>query len=95
MVVLLFMVSVCANEKFYSGEGYEWAPLAGLRLGGLAFLNPGVRFREGFSGFQLSSSLYEGERALPFVLFMRILILCLIRVVGVSSLESGPLIKRL
>ena len=95
IVVLLFMVSVCANEKFYASKGLKSAGFALVPLVGGLVYNPVLNFSAGFRGFQFSGALYEAERALPFIFFILILILCLVRVVGVRRLESGPLVKRL
>lgn len=95
IVVLLFMVSVCANEKFYTVKVSKLARFWAIPLVGVLAFNPVLNFTAGFTGFQFSSALYERESAFSFILFMCILILCLVRVVGVRSLESGPLVKRL
>jgi len=95
IVVLLFMVSVCANEKFYSSSISKLKQVGLVSLVGVFIFNPALNFSTRFNRFQLSRSLYEREGALCFMLFILILILCLVRVVGVRRLESGPLVKRL
>lgn len=95
IVVLLFIVSVCANEKFYRTKRVSAWLRRVLALGSLLIIQPHLNMRSSFNGFQFSCALYEIEGALSFILFMCILILCLVRVVGVSSLEAGPLVKRL
>lgn len=95
IVVLLFMVSICGNEKFFYVEtlkgGYYGAavlivyPLMVWEMGrGARFVN-----------LNLTLSLYQSEIILGFIIFMLILVLCLIRVVKIRRLESGPLVKRL
>lgn len=95
IVVLLFMVSVCANEKFYTAKAPKSISFVVIPLIGVLIFNPILNFSRSFRGFEFSRALYEIERALSFILFMCILILCLVSVVGVRRLESGPLVKRL
>ena len=95
IVILLFIVSVCANEKFFKPD----VSRRGLFFWGCLFLllmcSPKLKLNQRFNGFQFSRVLYEAEGALAFILFMCVLILCLIRVVKIRRLESGPLVKRL
>ena len=97
MVVLLFMVSVCANEKiFYFGGGLNSLI---IRLVVVAVLRVRVDGHIGpmrsFGGSELPLLLYQQEVGLMFILLMLVLVLCLIRVVKISKAEIGPLVKRL
>ena len=95
IVVLLFIVSICGNEKFFYIEGpsgvYYFAAIIAVYL----FINVEIDGGLRFTGLNLTLSLYQSEIALGFVIFILILVLCLIRVVKIRRLESGPLVKRL
>lgn len=95
MVVLLFIVSVCANEKFFYASKKSLAPAFLLALILCAPLRKTALIREGISGVRVPLVLYQSEGAFGFILFIRILVLCMLRVVKISKLESGPLVKRL
>ena len=95
IVVLLFIVSVCANEKFfYKGNNTKFLRAAVWLLGALA-INKVSLMAEGISGVRLPLVLYQSEGIFTFILFMRVLVLCMFRVVKIRKLESGPLVKRL
>lgn len=95
IVVLLFIVSICGNEKFFYTGGLRWLSL--LVVGGvfcLLSLNSVTAYR-GFRGLTITLTLYQSETIITFIIFILILVLCLIRVVKIRRLESGPLVKRL
>ena len=95
IVVLLFIVSVCANEKFFYGFKFfnlGTPPLILWALwGGQPFMITGVDF----SSFNIAGVLFERDAALPLISFIGVLVLCLVSVVSVRKVESGPLVKRL
>jgi hypothetical protein len=95
IVVLLFIVSICGNEKFFYVEGSNglYYILAVIVIYPFMLWEMGSGLR--FVGLNLTISLYQSEMILGFVIFMLILVLCLIRVVKIRRLESGPLVKRL
>ena len=95
IVVLLFMVSVCANEKFFYYSKKRLGPVILLTLILSIPLRKTTLLREGLSGIRVPLVLYQSEGAFGFVLFISILVLCMLRVVKISKLESGPLVKRL
>jgi len=94
IVVLLFIVSVCGNEKFFKDNKKRLVSLMIIYVS-LFICSPYISLSQRFRGFQLSSVLYETESALAFIILISLLILCIIRVITISSLESGPLVKRL
>ena len=95
IVVLLFIVSVCANEKFfYKGNNSQLLSIAAWLLGAL-MINKLRLIEEGMSGVRLPLVLYQREGVFAFILFMGVLVLCIFSVVKISKLESGPLVKRL
>lgn len=95
IVVLLFIVSVCANEKFFYKANNS--PLGVILFGLIScvFLNKISLLNESISGTNICLVLYQTEGLFSFVVFMGILVLCIFRVVKISKLESGPLVKRL
>jgi len=95
IVVLLFMVSICANEKFiFSGVRYPLLMVV-LTLSTLFRLNSTAGPTGGFSGYLIRLRLYQTDCGIIFIIFMLYLVLCLISVVRISKLEAGPLVKRL
>lgn len=94
MVVLLFMVSVCANEKIFFSR-VRGGSLGLVSLGGLSLRWQLVNFNKGYSGFQLGGLVYESEQLLGLLILVLILILCIIRVVRIAKVDLGPLVKRL
>lgn len=95
IVVLLFMVSVCSNEKFlwasyYSGCGV-WI------FGGFAalFWAPELRGYVSFRGTGLPLVVYQAEFFCAIVMLIVILVLCMISVVKIRNIERGPLVGRL
>ena len=94
MVVLLFIVSVCANEKIFFPGG-RGGPLGLISLGGLFLGWQLINFSKGFSGFQLGGLADESEQLLGLLILVVILVLCMIRVVRIAKLDLGPLVKRL
>ena len=95
MVVLLFIVSICGNEKFFYSEGSNGIYYFLLIIARYLIINAEVGGGLSFTRLNLTLRLYQSEIALGFIVFMLILVLCLIRVVKIRSLESGPLVKRL
>nr|YP_010406810.1 NADH dehydrogenase subunit 6 [Labidocera rotunda]URC16611.1 NADH dehydrogenase subunit 6 [Labidocera rotunda] len=95
MVVLLFMVSVCANEKFFYSVGPQIGP--SLIFWGISSLiiAKNTALSEGMSGVSTPLVLYQSDGMFSFILFMLILVLCMLSVVKISKLESGPMVKRL
>lgn len=94
IVVILFVVAVCGNEKIFFSQTF--GPLIVFRYAVvLRALKPRIGVEEGFINNQISNSLYQIDAARGYSLFMLILVLCLVVRVGVSKLESGPLVKRL
>ena len=95
IVVLLFIVSVCANEKFFYYEGVNLGLFLFVAALTRFFLNKyrGLRFE--LKRNILPSLLYQRDAACAFITFIAVLVLCIIRVVKIRKLESGPLIKRL
>ena len=95
IVVLLFIVSVCANEKFFYLVKENLAPgvvvwlVAGFLISKVSIL------REGISGIGTPLVLYQSDGLFRFILFMLVLVLCILRVVKIRKLESGPIVKRL
>lgn len=95
MVVLLFIVSVCANEKFFYTSNFNGLILIPrLRLIYL-ITQPFIRLNTSFNRFNITLLLYQSDTALIFISLISILMLALIRVVIVRKMESGPLVKRL
>jgi len=95
IVVLLFMVSICANEKFILGSLRGASLLGVASFLALCGLNTRVGPRLRFSGYHIRLSLYQTDCGIIFLLFMLYLVLCLVRVVRIRKLEAGPLVKRL
>jgi len=94
IVVVLFIVSICNNEKFiFSSESLP--ELAVVLLFGAMFFNSTEKLSGGIRCFQLTFPLYKNETTAVFFLLILFLILCLIRVVSVCKKEYGPLVKRL
>jgi len=95
IVVLLFIVSICANEKFI----YNRLPFTGVSLAMvllmLISLNSNGGPVERFSSYFIRLRLYQTDCGLVFIIFMLYLVLCLVRVVRIRKLEAGPLVKRL
>ena len=96
-MVLLFIVSVCANEKFYSLEMGKPRLVVGVIfwLGLSLMIGASLGFEGSYRASQFSLLLYQGEVGVIFIILMLVLVLCLIGVVKISKIESGPLIKRL
>ena len=95
MVALSFMVSVCANEKFFYARRAVTVS-AFFILTALVVLSGGrLPASRGAYSRNLVTPLYQKSRAGVFVAFMLILVLCLVSVVNIRKLESGPLVKRL
>jgi len=93
--VLLFMVSICANEKFiYSGRSFTGVALVLISLI-LTISNSNGGPVEGFSNYFIRLRLYQTDCGLIFLTFILYLVLCLVRVVRIRKLEAGPLVKRL
>lgn len=93
MVVLLFIVSVCANEKFFfQPVDFKPALLLGLRL---IVIIPFSTKQERFSQINRALTVYQRANSFNFLIMVFRLILCIIRVVKISKLEAGPLVKRL
>lgn len=93
MVVLLFIVSVCANEKFFfQPVDFKPALLLGLRL---IIIIPFSTKQERFSQINRALTVYQRANSFNFLIMVFRLILCIIRVVKISKLEAGPLVKRL
>ena len=95
IVVLLFMVSVCANEKFFYRKGANAAPLLARWIILRLFISKTTLTSEGMSGVGVPLVLYQREGLFSFILFIGVLVLCMLRVVKIRKLESGPLVKRL
>ena len=87
IVVLLFIVSICGNEKFFYVERsnglYYILAVVAIYPFMLWEMGSGLRF----VGLNLTISLYQSEMILGFVIFMLILVLCLIRVVKIRRFE--------
>ena len=94
IVVILFVVAVCGNEKLFFR--FESSTLKVLCLRGVG-LRAAARLgiSRSFSRAQISNSLYQLDVARGYLVFMLVLVLGLIVRVGVCKLESGPLVKRL
>merc|ERR1712083_838724 len=90
IVVVLFIVSICNNEKFifYPTSHPELFLV-------LLFFNSSEKLSGGISQFQLSYTLYDRSNTAVFMYLMLFLLLCLVRVVRVTKKEYGPLVKRL
>ena len=95
IVVLLFMVSVCANEKFFFKNRRTPAVGVGVWVLARLLLNKTTMITEAISGISLPLVLYQREGIFSFIIFMGVLVLCIIRVVKIRKLESGPMVKRL
>ena len=95
IVVLLFMVSVCANEKFFFKNRRTPAVGVGVWVLARLLLNKTTIITEAISGISLPLVLYQREGIFSFIIFMGVLVLCIIRVVKIRKLESGPMVKRL
>lgn len=95
IVVLLFMVSICANEKFIFGGLRNSVLAAGLASAVLFNLNRRTGPVCRFSNYFIRLSLYQTDCGIIFVLFILYLVLCLVSVVRIRKLEAGPLVKRL
>lgn len=93
IVVLLFIVSVCANEKFFF-QPTNLTPLVFIGLRILIVL-PFSAKQERFSQMNRALTAYQRINSLNFLIMVFRLILCIIRVVKISKLEAGPLVKRL
>jgi hypothetical protein len=94
MVVLSFIVSVCANEKFFYHPSGGLGLLGALLIGLLLFKVEGG-LETGFRSNRLGLPLYQLDRSAGFILLMVSLVVCLVSVVRVRKVESGPLVKRL
>lgn len=93
IVVVLFIVSVCSNKKLIIG-----GKLRLTILGLVAIFIRALPVRLHNSNYSTSNiifSLYKTESRLIFIGLILTLVLCIIRVISVSKLESGPLVKRL
>ena len=95
IVILLFMVSICGNEKiFYTKINYKLVSFTLILL--LLNLRPLFTYlNQRFKSYQISLPLYQCDSLIMFVIFMLVLLLCMIRVIRVRKLEYGPIIKRL
>lgn len=94
MVVVLFIVSICNNEKFVFYPA-SFPELFIIFLFGLLIFNSSEKLSGSMSQFQISYALYERNNTAVFIFLILFLILCLIRVVRVTKKEYGPLVKRL
>lgn len=95
IVVLLFIVSVCANEKFFFKVKRNAAPAVLVWLLRRVLVSKISILREGLSGIGTPLVLYQRDGLFRFILFILILVLCILSVVKISKLESGPIVKRL
>lgn len=95
IVVLLFIVSICGNEKFFYREGGTSVIFLPAMLVFYSLMNIEMVGGQRFSRLNITLRLYQSEIVLGFVVFILILVLCLISVVKIRRLESGPLVKRL
>lgn len=95
IVVLLFMVSICANEKFIFSGSRHLPLIVVLALLTLFRLNTRAGPTGGFSSYFIRLRLYQTDCGIIFIMFMLYLVLCLISVVRIRKLEAGPLVKRL
>lgn len=95
IVVLLFIVSICANDKFTSGNFYRSVAMLLVAVCGRGLVNSRASLKRSFSNYLLRLRLYQRDCGILFVLFVIYLVLCLIRVVRIRKLEAGPLVKRL
>ena len=97
MVVLLFIVSVCANEKFFKTDfKLGWGLTVLLFWVGVTYFDKAqLLVGTSFSCSQLPLVLYQEEAGALFVVIILVLVLCLISVVKIRKVETGPLVKRL
>lgn len=95
IVALSFMVSVCANEKFFYTRFNKALGLTSILILVLFWLGLNINLSSRFSLRNLVVPLYQLEGCAGFVLLILVLVLCLISVVNIRKVESGPLVKRL
>ena len=89
IVVLLFMVSVCANEKFFYTSEVKKVLFIPVLFLLYFFIQPFVGITNSFNSFNLAILLYEKDVALIFISLMLVLMLCLISLVIVSKENQG------
>lgn len=89
IVVILFLVSICSNEKFFKiSFKINFFILIFLLFNCfLSIINE--------INFNIIIKLYIIENVIRFIIFCLILLVCLISVVIIRKLEYGPLVKRL
>ena len=95
IVVLLFIVSICANDKFIFNKSSMLGVAGLLAFSRRVLTNPTVRFKANFSNYFIGLSLYQSDCGMLFALFIGYLVVCLVSVVSIRKLEAGPLVKRL
>ena len=94
IVIIIYITSLAANEKYFWASKFNWLNLTPLRLMGAFVIEDGPKkiIRRKFS---FVGSLFE----LGFIIFLLscfvILLLAIISVIKIIKLEEGHLIKRL
>lgn len=94
-MVLLFMVSVCANERFFYDDPEVILKPFWFILFGMAVGYPLSTKQERFSFINRALRVFQNTQSIHFGIIVFTLILCIITVVKISKLEVGPLVKRL
>lgn len=93
IVVVLFMVSVCSNKKLIVDYNFNFSVAFLMVL--LLSRIPKLLMNSNYSYCNIILCLYKSETIIIFFCLIIILVLCMIRVISISKLESGPLVKRL
>ena len=90
IVVLIFSVSICGNEKIIFSNKINIVILIPS-----IFLSRRMFLRRDLKGGQVANSLYQIDQiwGLSFIVFL--LLLCIISRVKIVQLDFGPLVKRL
>jgi len=96
MVVLLFLVSVCANEKFLTRARAVKAAPCILLIGGIyCNSSPLIASEGGFNSNLLPYRVYQSEFFPALVILIVVLIISIFRAVKIRKIEAGPLVSRL
>ena len=90
MVVLIFSVSICGNEKIIFSKNIKL-----LVLLPSIFIPRRVFFRSDLKVSQIANSLYQVDQTSGLIFIIFLLLLCIVTRVIVVKLDFGPLVKRL
>lgn len=92
MIIVLFIRSVCINNKIIINFGFPKGLLVGFILINCVFVNSFTKLRN-FNSFSISRIVYQNEATPLLILLLVFLLLAIICVIYLSKLDQGPLLK--